>query len=172
MGENYHSDLNSKRNRKGRFTGDRWYYLILHNTISAFLFFALMISMNLFNQKTQFIREIFTINFVQLFIYVFALNIFTGLIGRAIAYIILYFLIVKWRHRNMKKIGEINYGIDSINFNYFIGSLLGSLLFSIGAVIILQQVLFSDSSIYSLIVSYLVMKGGVYLLVKVFNQVR
>jgi len=158
------------RGRKGRYNGDRYYYMILHNIISMFLFFWLAISMGLFGKKTQIIQELFRIEFVELFIYVFALTIFTGLIARGISYVILYLLIVKWRKQDMKKIGEINYGIDAINFNYIISSLLASLLFSIGALVILQDVIFNSNSIISLFLSYGIMKSGVYLLVKLFSN--
>lgn len=158
------------RGRKGRFQGDRIYYMILHNTISMILFFWLAISMGLFERKTQFIQDLFTIQFIQLFIYVFALTIFTGLISRGIAYITLYLIIVKWLKKNMKMIGEINKGIDAINFNYIISSMIASILFSIGALVILQDVLFNNNSILFVILSYGIMKVGVYLLVKVFTN--
>jgi len=160
----------SFRGKKGRFKGERIYYIVLHNAISLILFFWVAISMDLFSRKTQIIQELFKISFVELFIYVFALTIFTGLIARLIAYITLYLIIEKGFKKDMKKIGEINKGIDSLDFNYILGSLVASILFSIGALVILQDVIFNNRSIYTLILAYIIMKVGVYGLIKVFSR--
>jgi hypothetical protein len=160
-----------KKQRLGRFEGDRIYYFALHNILSAVLFFWIGYAIDLFSQRTQIIEELFKISFIEFYIQVFALNLLTSLFARFITYVILYLLIVRWRQKDMKKFGEINTGIDSLNFTFLLAILLGSFLFAIGVLVILQNLLFGGTeSFLILLVCYFIMRGAVYLLIKLFSQ--
>lgn len=153
-----------------RFNGERIYYFLLHNILSMIMFFSIAYAMDLFDSRAQSFQDVFYISFVELVVYVLAINILTGIVSRFISYVVLYLLIEKWRKKKMKKFGEINIGIDAIDFNYILSNILGSILFSVGAVIIIQVVVFGEITVLSFVLSYLIMKIFVYVLIKVLNQ--
>lgn len=160
-----------KRRRAGRVEGDFIYFTVLHNIISMILFFSTANVLGLFERRSEKVIDFFTFDFISLVAVVFVLSVMFGLFSRLLAYLIMYQIYIRWRKTEMKKIGELNRGINKMSLAYFISALIGSIFFSIGVVIIIHSVVFGNSeTVISLLISYLVMKGIIFFGVRLFSN--
>jgi len=174
--DGYHDKSSDKKRlfkmKKGRVQGDFITYFALHNLISMLLFFWIAIPLGFFEQKTEVISDIFSLTFLELIVNVFALTLFTGIISRVFGWLLLRFIVVYWRKREMKKFGELNQGINKISIVYILSIFVSSVLFAIGALTILQYVIFGAESLITLVATYIILKIGVYLLIRFFSGAK
>ena len=114
--------------------------------------------------------DFLTLVFFEALIYVMFLMVLCGLIGRGLAYITLKLIFERKRKdrttRVMKKIGEINTGINKIvSFAYIISILLSAFIFTLGIFPILESRIFGTSTFTTIVWTYLIVKVSIFLIV-------
>lgn len=140
-------------------------YFILHNLISLIIFFWLSQEMNLFDRRTDTITDIFTKEHLNLILIIMAISLISSIFGRLLSYGVLWSVYsISDKNNKHKKViksfGNVNRGINKIDFAYFVSMFISSLLYSVGAILILREVLFSDrDSFIFLVLSYFILKS-------------
>lgn len=140
-------------------------FFFWHNIISMFLFFMCTMSFGFYGARDRSIAYIFSLDFLWFILLIFVCSMGAGLLGRLLAYILMkvYF---DWRGKVMKKVGDLNRGINKISVAFFLSAFLTAVAFSLGVVIILQDKVFNQNSLLTLMGSYLLLKIGIYFAVK------
>ncbi|MFW9874992.1 MAG: hypothetical protein ACFFG0_17940 [Candidatus Thorarchaeota archaeon] len=141
-----------------------WYYFILHNIISLIFFVWFIGGWGLFDRQTTDLITIFSMEHLQFVIIIIGISFISGLLGRFFAYLILY---ANYKYQKLipRTYGELDIGVNKIDSAYFISLILSSILFSIGAIFILQEKIFGDNNVISLILSYFIIKISIMLYV-------
>lgn len=151
-----------------RATGDLLTYFILHNIISVFFFFLITIYFGIYIGKDRLIGFIFQYEFWEMAILqVFPICVISSLIGRITAYYILngyhdYRNRKRTTQKTTKKWSELNTGINHLGLAFFIAALITSIIFSLGLIGILQFAIFSEETLFTLIIIYAGIKIGTY----------
>lgn len=153
---------------RGKANGVFWVYTILHNIISALLFFTITISFGLYDRRAETFTDLFLRGFIELVGAVYALSLILGVISRVLAYTILWQYFEGFKKKDMRSFKDLNRGINSLGVAWFISLLVGAIGFSIGALVIIQVVVFHEQAFIPLILSYLIMNVCVYLGVRLF----
>ncbi|MFW9968753.1 MAG: hypothetical protein ACFFDF_01045 [Candidatus Odinarchaeota archaeon] len=157
-----------------RMTGDVIWYFCLHNLISVFFFFLFTISFDIYMGQDLMLSDIFSKAFWKMVLFqVFPSAIISSIIGRITAYFIINgYIKVKYRKRRIKKKGkkwsELNRGINGLGLIFFFSAFITSIIYSLGLVSILQYAIFSQETLLTLIIIYIGLKLGTYLLVRWF----
>jgi len=145
------------------------YYFLFHNLISIMLFFFIALQLRLFESQSSEISHLLSIAYVQLVLLIFGISLLSGIIGRIFAYVLIKMIFKK---KPIKTIGEFNRGINKISMSYLLSTFLSAIIFSIGAFAILQNMLFNEDSLFTLIATYTVIKIGVYLATRTFSSFK
>jgi len=148
----------SKTNKMFDYT-----YFVLHSIISLLLFFGFSEIMDLFTLQTDTITDIFTKEHLNFVLIIMAVSLISSIGGRIISYVMLWVLYNVGTGKKHKKVVKsfpaVNRGINKMDFAYLVSTFVSSLLYSVGAIFILKQVLFSDrDSFIFLVLSYLILK--------------
>ena len=150
----------------GRASGEDKWYFILHNVFSMCLFFLVATRLRLFSKQSYSLFDIISFDFLGFICVVIGLTILLGLFARVFAYCIFYLFYRYSLEKHIKSYWSMNKGINEMTtYSYFISVILNSILFSIGVVTLIQLKLFQESSLYTLIGAYIIIKIGVYLFV-------
>ena len=150
-----------------RSEGDRWVYYIFHSFFTALFFIVIAIYFDFFAMKSELVTDLFTWGFFMAIIWVFIVSIGANLVARVFAWFLIRGI---YRNTASKNIWELNStGINKIGIRYIIAIFITSLIFCIGAVVIIQEKIFgtTEDEIVSLIVIYLVIKIFVFITTKV-----
>jgi len=169
-GEEEYPYYYKKQKKKPRVEGDSVYYFLLHNIISMLVFFAFSYPVGLYNEQTELLSDILSFNFFKSILIIFGLMVLSGVIGRAVAYIIIKLVFNLWLDKTTKKLGELNKGsLNKISFSYFISVFISAVIFAFGALGIVQMKLFGNTTFYSLILTYLLIKIIVFFVTRLFS---
>lgn len=161
-------DPNRIHHRKAeRVEGEILWYLVFYNTISGLLFILITNSMGIYELKEDSISIILTSDFLFLIFAIFVVSLITSIVGRIIAFFTLKFIFNRY-NKNMKRFGEINKGMNKIGMVYLVSTLITALLFALGAVAILENLIYDKTTVLTLFATYLILKITVYILVKLF----
>lgn len=96
---------------------------------------------------------------------VFGLNILTNLVARGLAYLILKYVV--YRRSVVRNIIDFNNtGINKIGLRFFLSTLLGAILWSVGALAIVQSKIFGEDNLGTLVISYLIINILLFLTTK------
>lgn len=161
------------RKGRGRVEGDSLYFFILHNTISMLIFFIIAVPLGLFTREVEMVKDLFSVQFVLFVFIVFALTFISGIMARIIGYIFMYYFTKNYLNKQLKTIGQFNEGINKIGLAYAISLFLSALLFSIGAITIIDSMIFSEQqTIITLIATYMLIKFLIFIFVKLLMNVK
>ncbi len=135
--------------------------------------------MNLFEQQTQTISNIFSEVYIKYLATLIGLMFFMGFTGRLLA-CTMFYLTYKYssmyENRQYKTLWnllkDLNKGLNKIGTSLFFIVLVNALLFSVGAVAIIQTMVYDEkATLLTLMGAYIVMKFAAFLIVKVFRYV-
>lgn len=156
---------------KGRAEGDKWIYYILHSFYAALIFIVVAIYFDYFILKSDFVTDIFTISFLQSIGIVFIVSIAINLFSRVLAYKTLQGIYRKSVTRNFWQLNST--GVNKVGVRYLLAILISSALFCLGAVMILQEKLFSQKDeVTSIILIYISIKVFIFIMTKLLVEVR
>lgn len=118
-----------------------------------------------YGARDRSVGYVFSIDFLDFILLIFIFSLGAGLLGRLLAYLImkLYF---DWKRKAMKKVGELNRGINKVSVGFFLSAFITAIAYSLGVVAILQDKMFNTHTLITLMATYLVLKIGIYFLVK------
>lgn len=151
---------------KGRVQGDAYYFFGLHTLISMFVTVYIIYTLNLFGERNYSLSYLFTSECWLLVFQMFAIFILVGLLARFLAYIILKLIFTYGLEKEIKKIKELNVGINKMtSVSYFLAAFFSAITFTLGLLYILQDRLFGKTQFITLLGAYIVLKVGIYLLV-------
>ena len=164
-----------KREKTERVEAEAISYFFWHNLFSVFIFFLMTMQFGLFKERNYSFSYIFSIDFGLFVIIIFCFSLLAGFIGRLTAYIVLkaYF---SWRNKRnrkikvMKKFGELNSGINKISIAFFISAFITAVVFSLGVVLLLQNMLFDENTLLTLMATYLLLKIGIFFGIKLLVE--
>lgn len=139
---------------RGRLSGDAIYYFILHNFISALIFF------------TVFYFVVPSENFFDFVTGVIILTLISGIIARIFAFYLIRLIVRRVLKKEMKKFNELYKGINKITFPYLIAVVISSVCFVLGILTLFQYLIFREKSFMALILSYMILKIGIFLIVR------
>jgi hypothetical protein len=164
----YNNDKYQKeRNVKsGRAEGDKILYYIFHSLFTALIFILFAIYFDFFILKSEYVTDLFTGSFILSVIYVFIVSIGANMFARVLAF---YMIRGIYKHSVVKSIWELNSsGINKIGVRYFVATLITSLLFCLGVVVILSRKIFgTEDEVVAIIVVYLIIKIFVFIGTKI-----
>ena len=163
--------VNRQKGSSERVVGDSISYFIFHNIISVTLFFVFTLSLRLYGDKNSNIGYILTSDFWLLFLQIFAISLLSGIIARITVFVIMraYY---SWRNKSMKRWGEISTGINKVGLTFLISTLFTALVFCLGLIPILQNRIFDENTLFTLIVSYLIIKLGIFLIIRLLTETK
>jgi len=166
-----------------RVTGDALFYFITHNIISVAFFFFFTIGLEVYEIADMPIISLFSIDFMvdfwnMVIFDVFLFSVFSSIIGRILAFGImkLYFYLrnkKRRRQKTMKIWSELNSGINRFNLMVFlITAFLTSIIYSLGVIATLNNNIFDESSLITLIVVYAMFKISIYFVVRWITKAK
>ena len=163
----------SKRTSKRaeRINGDLLLYFCLHTIFSVLFFFILTVGVfKIYINKIEDVTFgfIFSEDFWGLVFKIFGMYIISTIIGRGTAYYIINAYFKKQKGKAMKRWGELNSRINKIGLVLIISAFLTSVFYAVGIIIILQDKIFNENSLLTLIATYILFKLGVYFAVRWF----
>ncbi len=159
--------VKSKRGVKsrGRVKGEQWSYFGLHSLISMLFSLFVIIQWNLLNARRDTALFLFSGECWELVFTFFGLFVLIGLISRVIAYVLLKLIYTYGLKEEIKSPSELNVGINKwTSMTYFLATFLSAITFVLGALSIIQNNVFGRDTLFTLFISYLILKIGVYLL--------
>ena len=159
--------------------GQRIWFLLLHNIISGILIFSIGYPLGVYDKYYTSIWDWFSIGFLMHVLSIFALSLILSIIARFLGYMI-YKIIMIYRIRKIdgeyrvikrnvqiKSFWELTSGINSfLSFTFIIVNLLGAFVLAIGLFVIIYNRFFSAMGILGLLLVYVGLKIGLYLLSK------
>lgn len=163
--EKYH-----KEKRYKRFEGDQLVYYLIHSIIATFIFIYIALQLDFFSLKENTIEYLFTWRFLALIFIVFLWSLVSSMIARIIGY---FLLLGIYKHSIPKSFFAINLkGINRLGLRYLLALFITSVLWSLGAITILQDQIFENEDIFSLIIMYVVIKFTVFIITKLMIDVK
>jgi len=153
-----------------RVQGDSVYFFILSNIVSLVVFFILAFNLDIFNSTVVTISDMISFDFGRLLLMIFGLMLVSGIVGRIMAYITIRLIAHYYMGRETKKIGEFISGINGISFSYFFSTLISAILFAIGGLKVIQEKIFGEVTIITLIFTYVIVKIIVFLISRLFSS--
>lgn len=161
----------TKSKKSGRVTGEAVLYFFLHNLISVGFFFLFTINLELYDGSEVSIAFLFTSEFWEMVIFdVLLFSVISSIIGRASAYGVMrvYFKYGK-KNKQMKRWTELNSGINKFSLVIFLlTAFITAVVYSLGMIFILQDRIFNEDSLSTLVATYILFKVGVFFLVRWF----
>jgi len=159
----------SKIKRREKMEGEHLSYFAIHNLLSIAVFFMITIRMGVFDIVDIELSYILSWSFAETIIWVFIISCIAEAFGRLVGYFAIIVPVSKYIYkRDYKSFRIINEGINRFSYKTIITLLLSSFLFSIGALYLISGLLFEENTLYVLILSYIIIKVGVYLILKFF----
>jgi len=157
--------------RGHRAKGDLLMYYILHSCLSAILFLTIAIQLDLLGLKQDTITYLFGVEYWSLVLLTFFWSIIASVIGRILAYLFLQGLY--WK-KATKNVWELNTkGLNKMSFRWFIALFITSILWTIGALTIIQNSLFGNiEDAVSMIFVYVCVKFFVFIITKVIVDAK
>ena len=141
--------------------GEHIIYFLLHYTVSTIFFFGFTLKFGIYDITEYTIAYLFTLEFLELIWTLFCISILCFLIGRTIAYVLIWVIFTQFLDKTVKNFRDINTGINKITiYKLIIATILSSFFFAIGLIAILQDTLFDERTLISLIGVYLLVKLG------------
>lgn len=160
---------NSKgRARTERVTGDALLYFILHNLISVAFFFFFTIRGQIYEGKNITLGNMISLYFWKDVVFrVLLFSIVSCIIGRISAFLIMRLYFLYGTKKSFKRWSEINRGLNNFILSVFlITSLMSSLIYSMGIILILQYRIFNRDTLLTLMATYILVKTGMYFFVR------
>ncbi len=153
-----------KTKRTDRVTGDALLYFTLHITISVLFFFLFTVRLEVYEAKNVPITFFFTSEFWDMVIFqVFVFIIISSIIGRITAYYIIKAYFYYGTKKSTKRWTEINRGINKFSLLIFLlTALTTSIIYSLGIIAVLQDRIFNESTLLTLIFTYILFKVGCF----------
>lgn len=162
-----------------RASGDLLLYFITHNIISGLLFFFVTLGVGIYDQQ----QEIYGLDVFQIFFYLFS-SMFWVMTLQAI--FILFLCCVAGRitafygikgyywyidrdsriKRTIKRWSELNKGINRFGIRWFLTTAITAVIYCMGAVSLLSNMVFNEDTLLPLMVIYILVKIAVYFFVK------
>ena len=153
-----------------RSEGDQLFYYILYSMVSMLIFLVVGTQLEYFNLRSNQISFLFTLEFFGIVIIVFLWQLLSNFIARILSYFIIKAV---YKHTAIKTIYELNsYGINQIGVRFFLSTFLSSLLWSIGAMVILQNQIFGSNDLLSLILTYIIVNITLYFFTKIIVRAK
>jgi len=157
-----------KRPRTGKGEGEALWFFILHNSFSILVFFWVAIAVDLFEKQADSLLEIFTLDFVYFLFEVLLISVISGFFGRILAYIPLKLFYNYVSRKEIKSFGQLNKGINEmLSMSYIVSTLLSSVVFALGALTIIQSNLFEEETLWTLVLSYFLIKAVISIFIYV-----
>lgn len=143
--------------------GEHVIYFLLHYTVSTIFFFGFTLRFGIYEIEDYTITYLFTLEFLELIGVLFCISILCTIIGRTLAYALLWVIHTQFLDKTIKNFRGINTGINKITiYKFIIMTILSSFFFAIGFITILQDTLFDEKTLGSLIIVYLLVKLGTF----------
>lgn len=162
-----------KKERAERVKADNILYFFLHNILSVFLFFIISIQFNLYNLETN---DSFSIlisgDFWIVVFEIFIFSIISGIISRIVVFFGLRIYFYYYRNKVMKTWTSLNKGWNKISIAFFISSFITAILYVIGFLQILQNSIFSEATLLTLIGAYAILKVSVFIIVRTITEIK
>jgi hypothetical protein len=166
--ENKNTIYYRQKKKERRVTGDNFLYFLSHNMISIFLFFTITLAWGLYGEKNSSIVFFISKDFWTLFGMVFFISILSGISARIIVYVIINKIYTS-NEKHVKKFSEINTGVNKLGLNFFLSTFFTCLVFCLGLVTVLQEALFKELTIFTLIFTYVGIKIVIFFIIKMFK---
>lgn len=156
---------------KKRGEADRMIYYVLHTSIATLLFILIAMRLDFFSLTSDNISYLFSWDFIELIIIVFVWNIISSLLARILGYFLLKGLY--WKS-TIKNIFDLNgKGINRLSVRYFLALFITSVLWTLGALVILSEQLFGvEDEVFALVLTYVIIKITVFIITKVIIDTR
>jgi len=163
-----------RRESPKRMEGDNIIYFMIHNSISFVAFFFIAWNLNLFDVGDDSISYLISMEFLRLLLLIFGLSLICSLlIGRILGYGILWIIFNFGLKKKVRTFWHLNtHGMNEINLSYLISTILSSLMFAVGALFVLENKLFGENTLFSLIITYILIKIIIYLFTRVFSTIK
>ena len=160
-----------KEKRYKRFEGDQLIYYIIHSIIATFIFIFIALQLDFFSLKENTIEYLFTWRFLSLIFIVFLWSLISSLIARVIGY---FLLLGIYKHSIPRSFFELNLrGINRLGLRYILAQFIIAILWSIGAMTILQNQIFgTNEDVFTLIIMYVVIKFTIFIITKLMIDVK
>ncbi|KKL54465.1 hypothetical protein LCGC14_2265140 [marine sediment metagenome] len=159
---------NKKRKKVTRASGDAILYFFLHNIISLIFFFALTINLDIYSGTDIMMSYVFSGEFWYMaLVQVFLIYILSSVIGRVMAYLTIN-LYCNIKERPMKRWSELNRGINKLGLVFLLTGIVTSIIYSLGLVAILQNAIFNENTLITLIIIYMGFKLGTFVIIRWF----
>lgn len=153
--------------RREKTEGEHLSFFFWHNFIAVGLFFIIMINLGIFDITDIELSYILSWSFAETILWVFIISFVVEIFARFVAYFLIIHPFSKYIYkRDCKSFREISTGINRFSYKTIITLLLSSFLFSIGALYLVRELLFEENTIWALILTYAILKIGVFLIVK------
>ena len=148
---------------KGRVQGDAYYFFAWHTLISMLTTVYIIITWNLLPQEDLSLSYLFTSECWLLVFQMFGIFILVGFMARLLAYAILKIFFTYGLKKEIKKINELNVGINKMtSVSYFLAAFFSAITFTLGVMFLLQDNLFDTDSYVTLFGAYIVLKVVIY----------
>lgn len=156
---------------KKRGEADRLVYYVLHTSLATLIFILIAMRLSFFSLRSNEISYLFSFDYLELIFIIFLWNIICSFLARIFGYYLLKSLY--WRS-TVKNIFELNSkGINRISFRYIIALFITSVLWTLGALLILSEQLFgSEDEVFALVLTYVIIKASVFIITKVIVDTR
>ncbi len=145
-------------------------FFILHHIISAISFFAFAIWFKLFEIEDPGIRDLFSGTFYSLVFWIFIFSVFSSIIGRIFAYLILKKAFKKFKDEDIPKFKRFLRGINGMSFAFYVSAFISAVIFAAGIETIFRDILFEDDTFFAAIGTYIILQIATYGLSKMFSN--
>lgn len=161
--------MKQKIKQREKMTGEHWSYFFWHNFFSTAIFFIIALQQNLLNIEDITLSYILSQPYLDTLIFVFVVSCFAEVFGRIIGYYLIVRPYAKYViKRDSLSFREISTGFNRLSFRTIITLIIVSFLFSIGALYLIEGYFFAEKTFWTLILSYIGFKLGIFMFVKLF----
>ena len=160
--------MKGNKKKVTRASGDAILYFCFHNAISLIFFFVLTINLDIYSGTDLMIVYVFSRDFWYMaLLQVFPVLILSSIIGRLTAFITIN-LYCNYKERPMKRWSELNNGINKIGIVFIITALITSIVYSLGLIVLLQNAIFDEETLITLVASYMGLKLLTFIIIRWF----
>lgn len=156
---------------KKRGEADRLVYYVLHTSFATLIFILIAMRLDFFSLRSDSISYLFSWNYLELIFIIFLWNLICSLFARILGY---YLLKTLYWKSTVKNIFELNSkGVNRISFRYVLALFITSVLWTLGALLILTEQLFGEENeTFALVLTYVIIKITVFIITKVIVDAR
>lgn len=157
---------------KKRGEADRFIYFIIHTSIATLLFILIAIRLDFFALRSDSISYLFSWEYIELIFIVFLWNIICSILARILGYYLLKFIYLESVTKNIIDLNAK--GINRLSVRYFLALFITSVLWTLGALLILSEQLFGDveDEISALVLTYVIIKVSVFIITKIIIDAK